>query len=261
MRLFTAGRMQQLLILVIFTANTMAVSAMPSFARGYKLHYGYLPSCQACHREGGGTPLNDYGQAFMDSGKNSEAFILIGNADSDNDGFGNASEATAKANPGDKNSIPGNTGLWLDLSSLIPKEVQALFPDATAWKPLDANLTPVDIAAGTKLGVTLGPEDENTIYIPVADRRPIGTALIFPATYNEDTFFLLMATDRQLNISKVTVLDPKEEPAVRDNKVFDQLRGLPVQSVPQPEGSSLESSIILAVKRAGALVYLRLKGA
>jgi hypothetical protein len=251
----------QLLVGLLLAVNTVAATAMPTFARQYKLQYGYTPSCQACHREGGGTPLTTYGQAFMDSGKNSAAFSLIAEADSDNDGYSNAQESVAKANPADKTSVPGSTGMWLDLSSVIPREVQALFPDATAWKPLDANLTPGDITAAQELGVSLTSEDENTIYIPVAERRPIGTALIFPSTYNDGTVFLLMATDRQLNISQITVLNADEQPEVRDSKVLVELRGTAVQSVPPAEGDSLDASIARAVQKAGVLIYLRLKGA
>ena len=251
----------QLLVGLLLSVTTMAATAMPNYARQYKLQYGYTPSCQACHREGGGTPLTDYGQDFMDSGKNSVAFTLIAEVDSDNDGYSNAQESVARANPANKASVPGSTGEWLDLSSVIPREVQALFPDATAWKPLDANLTPADIAAAQQLGVSLTSDDENTIYIPVAERRPIGTALIFPATHNDETVFLLMATDRQLNISQITVLNADEQPEVRDSKVLIELRDIAVQSVPSGEGDSLDASIKRAVKKAGVLVHLRLKGA
>lgn len=255
------GIMPQLLVGVILTVNALAATAMPSFARVYKLQYGYTPSCQACHREGGGTPLNDYGEAFMDSGKNSAAFALIAEMDTDGDGFNNAQEAALRANPGDPQSIPGDTGSWLDLSSLIPRSVQALFPEATAWKPLDALLTLEDIAAGEKLGVSLTSEDENSLYIPVADRRPIGTALIFPVVHGDKTFFLVMSTDRQLNINEIQVLNAQKNPDVNNSEVLSELRGLPVHLVPQLETTNLDASITLAVKRAGALIYLRLKGA
>ena len=252
---------QRLLVAVVLIVHSLSAAAMPKFARQYKLEYGYTPSCQACHREGGGTPLNGYGQAFMDGGENSAAFGLIATADSDNDGFTNAQEAAAKANPGDKKSIPGTTGMWLDLSSLIPREVQALFPEATAWKPLDAILTPQDIAAAHNMGVSLTAEDENTIYIPVAERRPIGTALIFPAIYQDETYFMVMATDRQLNISQISFLKSAEQPAENVGNIVAELLGTPVQSVPLPATDGLDASIQLAVKRAGVLVYLRLKGA
>ena len=135
----------------------------------------------ACHSEGGGTKLNKYGEDFKAQGKNQSAFTKIANLDSDQDGIHNEAEALAKSNPGDKLSTPTHKGQWLDLSSLIPKEVQARFPQASAWKPLDAILTEKDLIKANALGVTLSTKDENTIYIPVADRRPIGTAIIFPA--------------------------------------------------------------------------------
>jgi hypothetical protein len=256
-----AGRLLQLSLVLMLTMNALSAFAMPTFARQYKHQYGYIPSCHACHQEGGGTPLNEYGQAFKGEGKNSAAFELIAAIDSDKDGFTNELEATKKSNPGDTNSTPSSQGDWLDLSSLIPKEVQNLFPDATAWKPLDAILTDKDIARAKSLGVTLSAEDENTIYIPVAKRRPIGTALIFPVIHKGETFFLLMATDRQLNISQVSLLKTDKSPEKISSELFKEFVGSPLQSVSSGDGQSLVNSIRLAVKRAGVLVYMRLKGA
>ena len=49
-------------------------SAMPSIARLYKQEYGYMPSCNACHSDGGGSTLNSYGKAYKAAGKNVAAF-------------------------------------------------------------------------------------------------------------------------------------------------------------------------------------------
>ena len=193
-------------LFLTISLTCISASAQPNYARQFKQQYGFNPSCQACHSEGGGTKLNLYGEAFKDHGKNLSAFKKIASLDSDKDGSTNEAEALAKSNPGDKQSTPSNKGQWLDLSSLIPKEVQARFPDAQAWKPLDAILTEKDIAKAQSMGVTLSPDDENTIYIPVADRRPIGTGIIFPAEFEGKTFFLLMTSDRQLNFSEVSIL-------------------------------------------------------
>ena len=249
------------LIVLILAINSASAFSMPSFARQFKHQYGYIPSCHACHKEGGGTPLNHYGQAFEDKGKNSSAFKLIAGLDSDKDGFNNELEAIKKANPGNAKSTPSNQGDWLDLSSLIPKEVQKLFPDASAWKPLDAILTEKDILRAKSMGATLSAKDENTIYIPVANRRPIGTALIFPVIHQDKTFFLLMTTDRQLNISKVTPLNADQLPTDVSSELLLSFVGTPLQSVNLQEGKGLENSIRLAVKNAGALIYIRLKGA
>jgi hypothetical protein len=250
------------LLLLIWMALSAAHSyAKPTYAREFKQFYGYTPSCHACHKDGGGTPINQFGQDYKDQGNNISAFKLIAELDSDQDGFANGIEVAKKANPGHPKSTPGNKGNWLDLSSLIPNEVQALFPKATAWKPLDALLTEKDIERAKGLGVELSRDDENMIYIPVAERRPIGTALIFPVEYQSETFFLLMATDRQLNISEVKPLSSQTLPFELDGALFKGFASQALQSVSLAEGDDLAVSISQAVKRAGALVYIRLKGA
>ncbi len=254
-------RMVQLSLAIILIINAAYSYAMPAFARQYKQHYGYTPSCHACHQEGGGTPLNHYGQAFEDQGKNKAALKLIEALDSDKDGIANGVEAAKKSNPGNPESLPSKPGSWLDLSSIIPKEVQALFPKAEAWKPLDATLTDKDIKRAEAMGVRLSREDENTIYIPVSNRRPIGTSLIFPVKHKKETFFLLMSTDRQLTISQVKPLDSQKLPFKLGAVLFQDFKGKAPQLLSKSEGDDLEAAISNAVKRAGALVYIRLKGA
>jgi len=260
-RLTVLSRLVQVSLVFVLAINALSAFAMPTFARQFKHQYGYTPSCHACHKEGGGTPLNFYGQAFKDKGKNTPAFQLISALDSDQDGISNEVEASKKSNPGDAKSTPANKGNWLDLSSLIPKEVQALFPQATAWKPLDAMLTADDIDRAEKLGASLNAADENTIYIPVLDRRPAGTALIFPVDHKGKTFFLIMATDRQLNISQVIPMSTEKLEVELDAELLKSFIGTPLQSVVLNESSRLAASVSLAVKRAGILVYMRLKGA
>src|SRR5258706_3776374 len=108
--------------------GTSAAFAEPGFARLYKQQYGYPPSCNACHKDGGGTPLNPFGQQFKDNGMNAGAFAAIAKLDADGDGFANDDEAHARANPGFANSTPSNNGDWLRTASLIPRQVQAAFP-------------------------------------------------------------------------------------------------------------------------------------
>lgn len=253
------------LTFMLLTSSLLITSvnsyAMPAFARYYKQQYGYMPSCHACHSEGGGTPLNNYGKAFKDNGKSVVALAKIANLDSDGDGSANGVEAQAKANPADKNSTPAKVGTWLDLASLIPKEVQALFPAIRSWLPKDAVLTAADIATAKTMGATLSAADENTIYIPVENQRPAGTALIFPAQYQGKTFFLLMATDKQLKITQVKVMNAKEVPAAKSSSVYGKLVGVAAQSVPAPSTKDLDAAITQAVKNAGVLLYVRLKGA
>ena len=241
--------------------QTIPAQAMPAYAHLYKQQYGYMPSCHACHTEGGGTPLNNFGKAFKENGKNAAALSKIAALDSDGDGFTNAIEAQAKANAGDKNSTPSKVGTWLDLASLIPKEVQVLFPTIRSWLPKDATLTSADIAAAKAMGATLSVADENTIYIPVENQRPAGTALIFPAVFQGKTFFLLMTTDKQLKISKIQVMNAKNVPTAKTSKAYARLVGVAAQSVPAATGTDIDAAITQAVKNAGALLYLRLKGA
>lgn len=250
-----------LLICSLLILNIIPAHAMPAFARYYKQQYGYMPSCHACHTEGGGTPLNNYGKAFKDNGKNLAALSKIAALDSDADGITNAIEAQAKANPADKKSVPNKTGDWLDLASLIPKEVQALFPTVRAWLPKDALLTAADIAAAKTMGVSLAAADENTIYIPVENQRPVGTALIFPAQYQGKTFFLLMATDKQLKITQVNVMHADAVPSAKTSKAYARFVGVAAQSVPATNATDIDAAISQAVKKAGVLLYVRLKGA
>lgn len=249
--------------LTLLLAGVLAApaQAMPAFARAYKQQYGYMPSCNACHTEGGGTALNGFGKAFKDAGKTEAAFAKIAALDSDADGAANAAEAAAKANPGDKSSTLKQPGNWLDMSSLIPKEVQAQFPGILTWLPKDAILTPADIAAAKTLGATLSAADENTIYIPVKDQHPAGTALIFPVNWQGKTGFLLLTTDRTLKIQHVSVLHADKLPALKASKVYAGLSGQQAQSVAAAKGNDLDAAIVTAVKNAGVLLYVRLKGA
>ena len=235
--------------------------AEPGFARLYKQQYGYAPSCHACHKDGGGTPINAYGQQYKDAGKSLAAFAKIGGLDADGDGSNNDAEAKAKANPGQKSSTPGAPGPWLDTASLIPKEVQDAFPGIRAYLPKDALLTEADLARAKALGAELSKADENTIYIPVENQKPAGTALIFPARHRGQDFFLLLATDRQLRVTQVRPLHASKVPEAAKSKVYDTFKGVAVNELPAGQGESLDAAITRAVKKAGTLLYVRLKSA
>jgi hypothetical protein len=245
--------------LALLTSAT--ASAEPAFARMYRATYGYPPSCNACHKDGGGTPLNPFGQQFKDAGESLAALDKIAKLDADGDGVANAEEAAAKANPGDRNSTPANPTGWLDVTSLIPKEVQEQFPGVREYLPRDATLTDADIARAKTLGATLDKKDENTIYIPLADKKPAGTALIFPASYKGKDFFLLLATDRQLNVIVVKPMNTNHVPEAAKSKVYDSFKGVAVDKLPSASGDDLDASIKAAVKKAGTLLYVRLKSA
>lgn len=235
--------------------------AEPAFARLYKQQFGYSPSCNACHKDGGGTPVNTYGQQFKDAGLNLAAFDKIAGLDGDGDGASNGEESTAKSNPGASKSTPASKGDWLDTASLIPREVQALFPGVRAYLPKDALLTDADIARAKALGAELTKQDENTIYVPLQDQRPAGTAIIFPAEFNKKTFFLLLATDRQLKVTAVEALNTAHVPEAAKNAVYARFKGVPLDQLPSAKGSDLSAAITTAVKKAGTLVFVRLKNA
>ena len=239
----------------------MNVQAEPAFSRLYKQQYGYTPSCNACHKDGGGTPNNAYGLQFKDAGESLAAFGKIATLDGDGDGAKNADEAAAKSNPGDAKSTPTSKGAWLDTASLIPREVQALFPGVREYLPRDAVLTDADIARAKTLGAVLGKSDENTIYIPLTDKKPAGTALIFAAQFKGKDFFLLMTTDRQLNITSVAPLNATQVPAAKASKVYAGFKGIALDKLPAPSGTGVDAAIAEAVKKAGTLVYVRLKNA
>ena len=235
--------------------------AEPTFARYYKQQYGYAPSCNACHKDGGGSPLNPFGQQFKEAGKNPAAFDKIAKLDADGDGFSNGDEAQAKSNPGSKSSTPKSPGDWLDVSSLIPREVQAQFPGIRAYLPKDATLTDADIARARTMGVELSKADENTTYIPLQDQHPAGTALIFAAHYQGKDFFLLLATDRQLKVTAVKPMNTLHVPAAAKSKIYGSFSGIAVDQLPAAKGSDLDAAITAAVKKAGTLLYVRLKSA
>jgi hypothetical protein len=251
---------RQAIALLLILASARA-GAEPAFARLYKAEFGYPPSCNACHKDGGGTPLNLYGQQFKDAGMNAAAFAKIAALDGDGDGALNGAEAKARANPGSKSSTPASTGAWLDTASLIPREVQAAFPGVREYLPRDAVLTDADIARAKALGALLSKQDENTIYVPLQDKRPAGTAIIFPVHYQKKDFFLLMTTDRQLRVNSVAPLQTLNLPAAAKGAGYAAYKGIAVDQLPSASGSGIDAAIGEAVKKAGTLLYVRLKNA
>lgn len=237
-----------------------ATQAEPAFARLYKQQYGYAPSCNVCHKDGGGTPVNAYGQQYKDAGMTLAAFDKIAALDGDGDGIANDIESRAKSNPGDARSTPDNKGNWLDTASLIPREVQDAFPGVRAYLPRDAVLSPADIERAAAMGAQLTRDDDNTIYVPLENQRPAGTALIFPVQHDGRVFFLLMTTDRQLNITNIVPLNSKHVPAAARRDLYAAYTGVALDQLPPAQGEGLAADIARAVKNAGTLVYVRLKG-
>lgn len=234
--------------------------AEPSFARMYKGEYGYVPSCNACHKDGGGTPVNTYGEQFKDAGMNSASFAKIASLDADADGASNGAEAKAKSNPGAKSSTPEAPGEWLDIANLIPKEVQALFPGVRSYLPKDAILTDSEITRGKALGVTLAAADENTIYIPVEDKKAAGTAIIVPVVYEGKQFFLVVATDKKLAVSKIAPFNTKHVPEAEAKSLYADLVGKNAAELPAGNNSGTLAEVVQAgVKKAVVLITVRLK--
>ena len=248
-------------MVALSVSHASSVWAQPLFAGLYKQQYGYMPSCNACHKDGGGSPLNTFGKQFKDAGEALASFQKIEAMDSDGDGAKNGEEAFAKSNPGDAQSTPAKKGLWLDIASLIPKEVQKLFPDTREYLPKDALLTDADISRAKTMGALLSKKDDNTIYIPIKESKPAGTAIIFQGEYKSKPFFLLMATDRQLKITHVQTINTRQTPEVAKSKVLDSFVGQTLDQLPSATANDVDGSITQAVKKAGTLVFVRLKNA
>ena len=251
-----------LAVAVAVLGASIPVSALaePSFARLYKSQYGYTPSCNACHKDGGGTPVNIYGQQYKDAGSNAGAFAQIADLDADGDGFLNGAEAQAKANPGSKRSTPSDPGGWLDLSNLIPKSVQAAFAGITTYKPLDAIFTDKEISRAKAMGVTLSEADETTIYIPVDGKKPAGTAIIVPGVYENQQFFVLLTTDRQLNVTSASALEEGRADAAEDPALYSGFAGKAIADLPAGSGDgSVQDAVTRTVKKAGTMLLVRLK--
>ena len=140
------------------------------------------------------------------------------------------------------------------------KKVQKLFPGVTAYKPLDAILTEAEIARARALGATLGKDDETTLYIAVKEGRPVGTAVIVPARFEDKLFFVVLATDRQLVVTAAEPMHAGEVSAARDEVLYAYARGQAVNELPAPAGGqTLADAVRGAVKKAGTLLYVRLK--
>lgn len=253
--------MKRFCLLTMFSmlAATQAL-AEPQFARMYKGKYGYAPSCNACHKDGGGSPVNAYGEAFKNAKMTMQAFDAIVTQDSDGDGFANGDEARAQANPGSAKSTPKAKSDWLDTANLIPKEVQKAYPGVTSYKPMDAVLTAKESERAKAMGVTISAKDENTIYVPIKDGKAAGTAIIIPGEYKGKLFFLLVATDPKLSITQVTPVNSKNVPEAAKSKAYAGFVGANAAKLPAAkDAASVDGAITAAVKKAGAILYVRLK--
>ncbi|HNA22193.1 MAG TPA: hypothetical protein PLN40_12385, partial [Agitococcus sp.] len=62
-------------------------------------------------------------------------------------------------------------------------------------------------------------------------------------------------------ITQVKVMNAKEVSAAKNSTVYGKFVGVAAQSVPAPSTKDLDAAITQAVKNAGVLLYVRLKGA
>ncbi len=243
-------------VLASFLLTASSAGAEPSFARLYQSRYGYPPSCSACHRQGGGSPLGGYGEALKKAGANAQGLASIEGLESDGDGFENGKEAAARSNPGDPTSTPASKGNWLDPANLIPKEVQAAFPGIRTYKPIDAILTAREVERAAALGVALDAKEENIIYLPLEGNEPRGAAIIVAAPFGKRPLFLMVATDRNLVVRQVVPIS-SSPPA---SGLYGALVGKSVKDLPAPASTaSLDGAITESVRKAGATLYVRLK--
>jgi len=233
--------------------------AEPGFARLFRGQYGYEPACGACHSEGGGSPLNAYGEAFKKAGKTANALRAIEPLDSDGDGATNLAEIKAKSNPGSRKSTPDDKGDWLDPTNLIPAEVQKIFPGVRTYKPLDAIFTAKEIERAKRLGVELGASDETTIYVPFDGGQAQGAAVIVPAAHEGKQCFLVVATDRGLNVKSIVPIATKEAPFADGGKIYPSLVGKHVDQIVVPDKLPPgEAALAAAAKKAAAILFVRL---
>lgn len=242
--------------LVALMAATNA-TAEPSFARMYKADAGYTPSCNACHSDGGGSPLNSYGKAWEDAGQNAAAFAAIAELDSDSDGVNNRAEQIAKSNPGDRSSLPGDPGGWLSPLALIPKPIREYFEGVSAYKPMETLLTDADIAKAQKIGVSLTTDDDTVIYLPLENRRPVGMSTIVPIEFEDQRGHLMVVTSRKLEVAHVAAVSLPDGVSLSN---LERFNGTFAPKVSAPADlASWDDAAAAAVKKAGTLIFVRLK--
>jgi hypothetical protein len=109
-----------------------------------------LSSCDSCHRitdhgHKKGDTLTSFGQDYLKAGRNSAAFSVVAELDSDRDGFTNAAELDAKTNPGDPQSAPVKKlapQIVLSFDDLVAKKIpsyeQTIFVNVSKSKDGDS---------------------------------------------------------------------------------------------------------------------------
>ena len=98
----------------------------PVYSRYYRAKYRDQGGCNVCHKEGGGSKRNAYGDDWQRSGEGPDAFALIERRDSDGDGAGNLDEIRGGSNPGDSSSTLVNPGHKWRLRHHVPVPVEQM---------------------------------------------------------------------------------------------------------------------------------------
>jgi hypothetical protein len=134
-------------------------------------------SCDYCHQTYGlqpphGTvPLNSYGQAYKDAGRNQAALTLIKDADSDGDGSPNAAEIQALTFPGNSDDYPGlipapAVGLNLERILSLPRHSQFLLLNASNSRDFYARYTGVKMIDLLKYAGITNKATKITVFSP-----------------------------------------------------------------------------------------------
>jgi len=136
--------------------------------------------------------------------------------------------------------------------------VRQAFPGVRLYKPIDAILTSKERQRASAWGVTLDDEDENTIYVPVQDKRPVGTAIIVKGELANDPVYLLVRTDRQLALTGVLPVHGESLPG-SEAAIYQQHLGATADNFDLPEADGPERDIAATIQRGLAIITVRLK--
>ncbi len=257
---------------VAFVAAPNA-NALPAYSRLYSQRYGYRPSCAACHENGGGSAVTDFGRDFLRAGANSQAFARLEPKDSDADGVLNADEVKAKSNPGDARSKPGATGDWLADAAQTPVPrgfLTKLFPDAEGFSALEGALS-ADQLARVKgiVGVDLGEADKlPTFYFALKGGKKFAVVQYVAAASIAGPISIAVAMNTNATVTAVKVLKNPSAKAIEAGAFLSQFAGkravdaLEVGNDVQPAGGADEDSraVALAVKKAIAVINVVFSG-
>lgn len=218
---------------------------------GFFKEYNYVPSCQTCHSPNS-YALNPYGKDLQKAAKLGLGFKKVAQKDSDQDNKSNVAEIKARTNPG--NRAPGSGHLANKL--LAPYEAQMVFQHADNWSVKEAKLTDKIIEEDAReMGVKLEPNDQNLVYIPLKNKKPLAFILVYPFYLNKQLIRIQLSVDRKLNILSVRDLSGK-----LDKKMMKVLEGLKGTSYKTSIlGNKDERKVRQAVKDAAVILFLSLR--